>query len=54
MLFFWVSICQLLGLSPKDIYRLYAAKLGINHQRQDEGRTQAEHDTHEDENRAVV
>ena len=54
MLFFWVSICQLLGLSPKDIYRLYAAKLGINHQRQDEGRTQAEHDTPEDENRAGV
>ena len=54
MLFFWISICQLLGLSPQDVYRLYAAKLGINHRRQDEARTQAEHDQHEDENRAVV
>ena len=54
MLFFWVSICQLLGLNPQDVYRLYAAKLGINHKRQDEGRTQAEHGDHEDENRGVV
>jgi len=54
MLFFWVSICQLLGLTPADVYRLYAAKLGINHKRQDEDRTQAEHDEHEGENRQVV
>ena len=54
MLFFWVSICQLLGLSPEDVYRLYEKKLGINHQRQDENRSQAEHESHEDENRAVV
>ncbi len=54
MLFFWISICQLLGLAPQDIYRLYAKKLGINHNRQDEDRTQAEHDAHEDENRSVV
>lgn len=54
MLFFWISICQLLGLTPEDVYRLYAAKLGINHQRQDESRTQAEHSDHEDENRQVV
>jgi hypothetical protein len=54
MLFFWVSICQILGLSPEDVYRLYEAKLGINHRRQDENRTQAEHATHEDENRSVV
>ena len=53
MLFFWVSICQLLGLTPQDVYRLYAAKLGINHRRQDEGRTQAQHSDHEDENRSV-
>lgn len=53
MLFFWVSLCQLLGLTPQDIYRLYAAKLGINHKRQDENRTQAEHADHEQENRAV-
>ncbi len=54
MLFFWVSICQLLGLLPEDVYRLYARKLGINHRRQDERRTQAEHGLHEDENRTVV
>ena len=54
MLFFWVSICQLLGLTPEDVYRLYEAKLGINHKRQDEDRTQAEHADHEDENRSVV
>lgn len=53
MLFFWVSICQLLGLTPDDLYRLYAAKLGINHTRQDENRTQAAHGDHEAENRQV-
>lgn len=54
LLFFWISICQLLGLSPEDVYRLYAAKLGINHKRQDEDRSQAEHAAHEEENRDVV
>jgi hypothetical protein len=54
MLFFWISICQLLGLAPDDVYRLYAQKLGINLRRQDEGRTQAEHTQHEGENRTVV
>jgi hypothetical protein len=54
MLFFWISICQLLGLSPRDVYRLYAKKLGINLRRQDEARTQAEHAEHESENRDVV
>ncbi|MBS3734940.1 MAG: hypothetical protein KGY99_08430 [Phycisphaerae bacterium] len=54
MLFFWVSICQLLGLSPEDVYRLYAEKLGINHRRQDENRSQDEHADHEHENRLVV
>lgn len=54
MLFFWVSICQVLGLSPEDVYDLYRKKLGINHRRQDENRSQAEHGSHEAENRAVV
>ena len=54
MLFFWISMCQILGLTPGDIYRLYEKKLGLNHKRQDEGRTQAEHKSHEDENRSVV
>ena len=53
MLFFWISICQLLGLSCEDVYRLYAKKLGINHKRQDEGRSQAEHGRFEGENRQV-
>jgi hypothetical protein len=54
MLFFWVSICQLLGLEPQDVYRLYSRKLGINHARQDQDRTQAQHAQHEEENRNVV
>jgi len=54
MLFFWVSLCQLLGLRPADVCRLYAKKLDINHRRQDENRSQSEHGQHEQENRAVV
>ena len=53
MLFFWISICKLLGLDSQDIYRLYGKKLKINHRRQDENRSQAEHARHEDENRQV-
>ena len=53
MLFFWISICQLLGLDSQDIYRLYDKKLKINHRRQDENRSQADHARHEDENRQV-
>ena len=54
MLFFWISICQLLGLSPAEVFRLYEAKLRINHRRQDEKRSQSEHAAHEQENREVV
>lgn len=54
MLFFWVSICQLLGLSPADVYRLYGAKLEINRRRQDENRAQSHHGRYEGENREVV
>jgi len=54
MLFFWVSICQLLGLTAEDVFRLYAKKLEINLRRQDEDRTQAEHPDHEEENRSVT
>ena len=54
MLFFWISICQLLGLTPAVVYRLYEAKLAINHRRQDERRAQADHAEHEQENREVV
>ena len=54
MLFFWVSLCQILGLSAQNVYDLYAKKLGINHSRQDQDRSQSEHATHEHENRSVV
>ena len=54
MLFFWVSLCQLLGLEVDDVLRLYGRKLDINHRRQDEKRSQAEHGLHEHENREVV
>ncbi len=54
MLFFWVSLCQLLGLEVQDIYRLYEKKLDINHRRQDQGRSQAQHARHEAENREVI
>ena len=54
MLFFWISMCQILGMEPADVFRLYEGKLGINHNRQDENRTQAEHATHEDENRDLT
>jgi hypothetical protein len=54
ILFFWVSLCQLLGLEPTDVYRLYAKKLDINLRRQAEDRTQADHSSFEDENRTVT
>lgn len=54
MLFFWVSLCQLLGLGPQDVCRLYAKKLAINHRRRDQDRAQADHGRHEQENRSVV
>jgi hypothetical protein len=54
ILFFWISVCQLLGLTPADVYRLYAKKLGINLRRQEEDRSQAEHGDYEAENRQVV
>lgn len=54
MLFFWVSLCQTLGLSPEDVCRLYQKKLAINHRRRDEDRAQQQHAAHEGENRSVV
>jgi NTP pyrophosphatase (non-canonical NTP hydrolase) len=53
MLFFWASLCQLLGMEVEDVFRCYGSKLGINHKRQDENRSQAEHADHEAENRQV-
>ena len=54
MLFFWISLAQILGMNPEDVFRTYSAKLEINHKRQDEGRSQEEHASHESENTEVV
>ncbi len=54
MLFFWISLCQVLGMDVADVFRLYERKLGINHRRQDEDRSQGEHGRYEGENREVV
>lgn len=34
---FLVSLAQTLGMSPQDVYDLYAKKNKVNHQRQDSG-----------------
>lgn len=52
-LFFWMGICQLLGLGPDDVRRIYEQKCAIVTKRLDEERTQAEHGQHERENRAI-
>ena len=36
LLFFWISLCQTLGMGPEDVYRIYHAKLAKNHARQDD------------------
>lgn len=53
MLFFWVSISQLLGLSPDDIIRMYRQKYEINLRRQSQDRRQDEHHLYEEENKQV-
>jgi len=37
ILHFWVSACQVMGLSAEDVHRLYTQKNAINAKRQDEG-----------------
>jgi dUTP pyrophosphatase len=37
ILHFWVSACQVMGLSPDDVFRMYVQKNEINAQRQDAG-----------------
>ncbi len=37
ILHFWVSACQVLGLSADDVYRMYTQKNAINAQRQERG-----------------
>ena len=54
ILFFWISLAQLLGLQPSDVVRLYEKKLQINLRRQQEDRTQSDHSRFEEENRDVT
>lgn len=37
ILHFWVSACQVMGLSADDVFRMYAQKNAINAKRQEEG-----------------
>jgi dimeric dUTPase (all-alpha-NTP-PPase superfamily) len=37
ILHFWVSACQVMGLSAEDVFRMYAQKNAINAKRQDTG-----------------
>ncbi len=37
ILHFWVSACQVMGLSAEDVFRMYAQKNAINAKRQDGG-----------------
>lgn len=37
ILHFWVSACQVAGLSPEDVVRMYHGKREVNLQRQDDG-----------------
>jgi len=37
ILHFWVSACQVMGLSAEDVHRMYMQKNAVNRKRQDEG-----------------
>ena len=37
ILHFWVSACQVMGLSAEDVHRVYMQKNAVNRQRQDRG-----------------
>jgi len=37
ILHFWVSACQVMGLSADDVFRMYSQKNAINAQRQERG-----------------
>ncbi|MBN2171468.1 MAG: dUTPase [Candidatus Krumholzibacteriota bacterium] len=37
ILHFWVSACQVMGLSAADVHRMYTQKNAVNRKRQDEG-----------------
>ncbi len=37
ILHFWVSACQVMGLSAEDVHRMYMQKNAVNRKRQDDG-----------------
>lgn len=37
ILHFWISACQVMGMSADDVVRMYLQKNEVNHQRQDKG-----------------
>lgn len=37
ILHFWVSACQVMGLTAEDVHRMYMQKNAVNRQRQDDG-----------------
>lgn len=47
LLFFWMSMAQAAGLTPEDVFDLYKAKLGINHERRDQNMTTEQAHGHE-------
>ena len=49
ILHFWVSACQVMGLSAEDVFRMYMQKNAINARRQDRGYVSKD----ESENRTI-
>ncbi|MBD3236968.1 MAG: dUTPase [Candidatus Eisenbacteria bacterium] len=49
ILHFWVSACQVMGLSAEDVFRMYMQKNQINAKRQESGYVQKS----EDDNRGI-
>jgi len=44
ILHFWMSACQVMGLTPDDVFRIYLEKNKVNHQRQDADYTEKDED----------
>jgi len=52
ILHFWISLCQVAGMTPEDVFRIYMAKNKVNHTRQDDGYDVTTKT--EDDNRSIV
>ena len=48
MLHFWVSMCQVAGLTAESAFELYLAKNKLNHSRQDSSYNEGTYDKFED------